>query len=50
MRATTDLGITTIDSIKLQANSLAELTESTNELTRTSSVIIHIFLLLNHIF
>jgi hypothetical protein len=38
MKVTTDLGITNIDSIKLQATTLAQLTEATNELTRTTSV------------
>jgi hypothetical protein len=40
MKATTDLAvINNIDIIKLQANTLAQLTEATNELTRPASVI-----------
>ncbi len=46
MKATTNLPITNIDSIKLQANTLAQLTEATNELTRSASVIKLLFLLL----
>jgi hypothetical protein len=35
---TSNLAITTVDSIKLQASMLAQLTEVTNQLTRTASV------------
>ncbi len=35
---TSNLAITTVDSIKLQACALAQLTEATNQLTRTASV------------
>ncbi len=34
----TNLAITTADSIKLQASTLAQLTEATNQLTRTATV------------
>ena len=44
MKVTTDLAVTNIDSIKLQVNTLAQLTEATNELTRAASVIMHVFL------
>jgi hypothetical protein len=33
-----DLAITTVSSIKLQASTLAELTQATNQLTRTTLV------------
>jgi hypothetical protein len=50
MKITTNLVIMNIDSIKLQANTLAQLTETTNELTRTASVMkLNFFFLLNHI-
>ncbi|CAF3720614.1 unnamed protein product [Rotaria sp. Silwood1] len=39
MKVTTNLAITTIDSIKLQASNLVQLTESINELTRTTSIL-----------
>ncbi len=39
MMTITNVPITTIDSIKLQASTLAELTEATNQLTRTAAVI-----------
>jgi hypothetical protein len=35
---TTNLAITTSNSIKLQASSLAQLTQATNQLTRTTLV------------
>jgi hypothetical protein len=35
---TTNLAITTVNSIKLQASTLAELTQATNQLTRTTLV------------
>lgn len=35
---TTDLMITTINSIKLQSSSLVQITQSTNQLTRTAAV------------
>jgi hypothetical protein len=38
MMFTSNLTITTVDSIKLQASALAQLTEATNQLTRTASV------------
>jgi hypothetical protein len=38
MQFTTNLAITTSNSIKLQASSLAQLTQSTNQLTRTTAV------------
>jgi hypothetical protein len=38
MNVTTDLQITNINSIKLQANSLAQLTETTSELSQAASV------------
>ena len=38
MRFTTNLAITTSNSIKLQSSSLAQLTQSTNQLTRTTLV------------
>jgi hypothetical protein len=38
MQFTTNLAITTSNSIKLQASSLSQLTQSTNQLTRTTAV------------
>jgi hypothetical protein len=38
MTFTTNLAITTVNSIQLQASSLAQLTQSTNQLTRTTLV------------
>jgi hypothetical protein len=38
MQFTTNLAIMTSDSIKLQASTLAQLTQSTNQLTRSSVV------------
>jgi hypothetical protein len=38
MTFTTNLPITTSNSIKLQASSLAQLTQATNQLTRTAIV------------
>jgi hypothetical protein len=38
MTFTTNLAITTSNSIKLQASSLAQLTQATNQLTRTTLV------------
>jgi 2-phosphoglycerate kinase len=38
MTYTTNLAITTSDSIKLQASTLAQLTETTNQLTRAAAV------------
>ena len=38
MAFATNLTITVIDNIKLQANTLAELTESTHELTQAACV------------
>ncbi len=38
MRFTTNLAVTTVNSIKLQASTLAELTQATNQLTRTTLV------------
>jgi hypothetical protein len=40
----TNLAITTSDSIKLQASTLAQLTGATNQLTRTASVNTNYFL------
>lgn len=44
MKVTIDLAIMNIDSIKLQATTLAQLTEATNELTRITSVAKLVFL------
>jgi hypothetical protein len=44
MPFTTNLQITTSDSIKLQASTLAQLTDATNQLTRTASVNTNYFL------
>jgi hypothetical protein len=44
---TTNLAITTVNSIKLQASTLAELTQTTNQLTRTTLVKKLIFILKN---
>ena len=50
MKATNDLAITTnIDSIKLQATSLAQLTQATNELSRKACVITLTFVKLHPI-
>ena len=38
MTFTTNLAITTVNSIKLQASTLAQLTQATNQLTRTTLV------------
>jgi hypothetical protein len=38
MSFTTNLAITTVNSIKLQSSTLAELTQATNQLTRTTLV------------
>lgn len=38
MQSTTNLAITTSNSIKLQSSSLAQLTKATNQLTRTTLV------------
>jgi hypothetical protein len=38
IRFTTKLAITTANSIKLQASSLAQMTQATNQLTRTTLV------------
>jgi hypothetical protein len=46
----TDLAITTVDSIKLQACSLAQFTQATNQLTRTTLVIARVFLFIWFIF
>jgi hypothetical protein len=40
----TNLAITTTQSIQLQASTLAQLTQATNQLTRTTSVIVRMFL------
>jgi hypothetical protein len=51
MKITINLAIMNIDSIKLQAATLAQLTEATNELTRTASVVILDFLFsINYVF
>ncbi len=47
MMFTSNLAINTVDSIKLQASMLAQLTEVTNELTRTASVNAIAFLSIN---
>ena len=39
IKVTTKLTIVSIDSVKLQANTLAQLTNATNELTSSASVI-----------
>jgi hypothetical protein len=43
-----NLPITTLNSIKLQASTLAQLTQATNQLTRTSSVNKFSFFFLEH--
>jgi hypothetical protein len=43
MEVTTNLAIMNIDSIKLLATSLSQLTNSTNELTRKACVIMSVF-------
>jgi hypothetical protein len=45
MAFTTKLAITIPDSIKLQASSLAKLTQATNQLTRTTLVRLKSFIL-----
>jgi hypothetical protein len=47
MMFTSNLAINTVDSIKLQASMLAQLTEVTNELTRTALVNAIAFLSIN---
>ncbi len=42
---TTNLAITTINSIKLQASSLAQMTQATNQLTRNTLVRLKSFIL-----
>jgi hypothetical protein len=44
MKFATNLTVTTINSIKLQSSTLAELTQTTNQLTRTTLVRILIFI------
>jgi hypothetical protein len=45
-----NLTITTVDSIKLQASALTQLTEATNQLTRTVSVNAIAFFSINTMF
>jgi hypothetical protein len=42
---TTNLAITTVNSIKLQASSLAQITQATNQLTRNTLVRLKSFIL-----
>ena len=50
MPFTTNLAITNINSIKLQASTLAQLTQATNQLTRTTLVRFEFFLKKFHLF
>ncbi len=45
IRFTTNLSITTVNSIQLQASSLAQMTQATNQLTRNTLVRLKSFIL-----
>ena len=42
---TSDLAVTTANSVKMQASSLSQLTQNTNQLTRFTSVVLPLLLL-----